>query len=771
MTTSIVVCIRALELEVEPKEHLAAARALGERALALGARLISWSAALCAFEFEPDAAQEAIELALSAVRGSAGGQAAVGVSQGPLEGVEDATVRLSLRWGHSLVRATALARAARAGEVLLDPSLEAVERGELITTGSRVSLYGKLRIRGLILDAAHPWRAAAAADIVGFARPSFIPRDELAEIVSALDGLTLVRAASGFGGTRLLDEAARELEPARCLLVAPEGLGEPLGSLRLAMLRGVNANQAPVGLTSGIEPSLDALLAGEGLDPDSGADLLAAWLAPDASGSSPGVVLIDDAGFVDADTLEVIGLALAKAPEPFRVIARIRATEAVPRALASIPVALEVTLGSLPAAQAEELAALAAGGVMDPRTKTQWAVRGGANALGVVESVREAIEAGEIVWDAGSAAGRARAAVTSGPRPPAYWIRKRFARCDEPSRRVLMTMSILRGHVSRAEILASHLDGSDADPDESLSLLEASGWIKLDKPDLYSLPSAGHRDTIVRSMNDTEFSTAHFAAAQMFGKRDQPLAATSATVHYVLAGEGERAREMARLAAAATRAIGLEATAAGFEALAEKNDLDALSARNFFGTELQAGRQPSRGQRPSRPSDSVRGTRRSRSPASGRPPRASEPPEPVVAEPQPVRALDALRRGDVASVEKLAKELRVDESRAGLADRLQAMADIARGDTGDAIRRLRDAAEEARRVESRDLCRALLALAVALAAANRKEEALLEALDALARAREANDERGEQACVRFLSQLAASAGHPDAGSLWSGAAR
>jgi hypothetical protein len=63
-----------------------------------------------------------------------------------------------------------------------------------------------------------------------------------------------------------------------------------------------------------------------------------------------------------------------------------------------------------------------------------------------------------------------------------------------------------------------------------------------------------------------------------------------------------------------------------------------------------------------------------------------------------------------------------------------------------------------------------LALGVALAAANRKEEALLEALDALARAREAKDERGERACLMFLSQLATSAGQPDVGSEWANAA-
>jgi thioredoxin-like negative regulator of GroEL len=80
---------------------------------------------------------------------------------------------------------------------------------------------------------------------------------------------------------------------------------------------------------------------------------------------------------------------------------------------------------------------------------------------------------------------------------------------------------------------------------------------------------------------------------------------------------------------------------------------------------------------------------------------------------------------------------------------------------------LRAAAEESRRNRSRDGCRAALALGVALAAANRLEEALLEALDALARAREYEDARGEQACLRFLSQLAATVGHHDVAEAWA----
>jgi hypothetical protein len=56
-------------------------------------------------------------------------------------------------------------------------------------------------------------------------------------------------------------------------------------------------------------------------------------------------------------------------------------------------------------------------------------------------------------------------------------------------------------------------------------------------------------------------------------------------------------------------------------------------------------------------------------------------------------------------------------------------------------------------------CQAALALAMTLAIAGRPEEALLEALDALARAREAQDPKAVGASMALLAKLYASAGH------------
>lgn len=102
-----------------------------------------------------------------------------------------------------------------------------------------------------------------------------------------------------------------------------------------------------------------------------------------------------------------------------------------------------------------------------------------------------------------------------------------------------------------------------------------------------------------------------------------------------------------------------------------------------------------------------------------------------------------------------------------LVERLQAMEELARGRSGEAIRRLRQAKAEADARAGADRCRAALALAVALLSAGRSHEALLEALEAVARARESEDLRGEKMCARFLARLSEILRDPISGAAWA----
>jgi hypothetical protein len=95
------------------------------------------------------------------------------------------------------------------------------------------------------------------------------------------------------------------------------------------------------------------------------------------------------------------------------------------------------------------------------------------------------------------------------------------------------------------------------------------------------------------------------------------------------------------------------------------------------------------------------------------------------------------RRGTARLAERVRKLARGDED----ADAIEALAEL---------RRARTAAEGG---PPASRCQAALALAMTLAIAGRPEEALLEALDALARAREAQDAKAIGACLALLAKL------------------
>ena len=125
-------------------------------------------------------------------------------------------------------------------------------------------------------------------------------------------------------------------------------------------------------------------------------------------------------------------------------------------------------------------------------------------------------------------------------------------------------------------------------------------------------------------------------------------------------------------------------------------------------------------------------------------------------------AKEALMGADNQSLEQWAEGLLATGEHGRFAERMQAIVRLARGDVGDALRALRSArAELDANAPPMERCQASLALGVALAVAGRPDEALLEALDALARAREQGDDKGGSACLAFLSKLFATVDRPE----------
>jgi hypothetical protein len=118
----------------------------------------------------------------------------------------------------------------------------------------------------------------------------------------------------------------------------------------------------------------------------------------------------------------------------------------------------------------------------------------------------------------------------------------------------------------------------------------------------------------------------------------------------------------------------------------------------------------------------------------------------------------ALLSGNARSLERWSEGLKATGEHDALAERMRALARVSRGQAVEALRSLyairRATAGQPRTVQ----CQASLALAFALLAAGLPDEALLEALDALAQARAGGDLKAAGACLAFLAKLYARVG-------------
>ncbi|MBK7581552.1 MAG: hypothetical protein IPI67_15245 [Myxococcales bacterium] len=737
----IVACFRwrgAASLAERVAEYASAAEAVFTRAEDLGAQLVAWHAASFAVAFPKDGVERLVELITADDSAALG--FSVGIAEGPLSEV-GGTGRMTYAWGQCLVMAWALARVARSGEVLLDPAVSAVQDERLLVRGSRIGLLGEARVRGVRLDLRHPFQPARGFPTIALVRTPFLGREPVAPPPGTLG---LVTGRRGSGGTRWLEELAARERERRTLWLRPR-LGEPLGSLRRALAR---AEEAQAELDPELGASLGSVLAGEGLDLDTASHLLSALLRRE---DSTGLILIDDVEQIDFDSLEAV--VHASKSGAFAVVARAVDGLALPEALAFLPTAFEVELTPFPRETAEELARELSSGRLRGSEATAWAKRGGGLALGVVAALADALESGELVLREDATTTRSVKAESFAPQ---QLISRRVRRWDAGVRSVLGALAVLGGDSDEEEIAALLGMLKQAPPaEETLHGLEAGDLLRRDGRRL-TLPSATLRFVLNDALAEAERARLHRAAAAVLAGADLPMCSVAASVHSMLGGDVDRALPLARRSAGALRAGGLEDTARALEAFSETGDPALVHRRGLFGgaKSERAGLQRS---------DVPPPLSMQPAPITDRPSRAPPP----SGEEAGKRFVQALRLGDHAAMEVLASELRDDGAQHVVADRLEGMACLARGQLTDALRRLRQAKDGARKLEPRAQSRAALALGVALASAGRGTEALLEGLEALARARAADDSRGEAACARFLAQLSAAAGSDAAASRWT----
>jgi hypothetical protein len=737
-------------------DPVGAAQSLMRRSEALGGRVVAWHVGSVAFDFE--VLDDAVELVLGERDDEGGGALPAGCSAGvvadELSVVLGAGSQVALAAGPALERATALAHVAREGEVLLDPALD---DGEVLVRGARLGMFGRSRFRGLRLDLAHPWRSVVAAGVSHLQAPERVGSTHAKQLVLAPGEIAVVRGDRGSGGSRLLEDIANEHASARTLHVGPHAAGEPLGGLAFALAAARAEGVDTTGLDPVAEALLESLLGGEGLDVDAAATLIGAWLrmSPEAQGEA--LVVVDDARDVDADTLAAI--AAAAQQEQLRVVARIGAAEELPVALAELPVSAELALAALHGAEAAALARAASGGTLGDRAAQRWGRRGRGSPLAVREAVAESIEAGDLVWDGAELVVRVRTAGRGRGENARHWVEQRLRFVEPPERALLEALAVLGGVARRADVLGlmERLEESPDDPDAVVVRLVRCRWLaRRGGGQLMALPSATHRDALLDLLDPARGVELHRAAVELLIASQRPLAQSSAALHALLSGNAEQARALARRAGASAEAAGLDQSAGSLHRFADVLDLEALAERGLVGmwsSWLRVERGPL--------------TEPAPAPASVR--NAGARAELVYAMEgagQGARAAQALRDGDLDTVDELVGQLREQGDHELVADRLAAMSALGRGDTSEALRLLRSVSERARPLAHAQRCRAALAHGIGLAAAGRLAEAVLEALEGLARAREAQDRSGERACARFLSQLSNSAEQPAAAAAW-----
>ncbi|MEZ4232465.1 MAG: hypothetical protein R3B89_25020 [Polyangiaceae bacterium] len=583
MSERIIVCFYSKRVKVrlpEQANHLQTARSLTKRAAARGGNVVAWGARSVAFDFDFDAAEDAIEFASEEVNGD-DVPFGIGIAQGEQEPIDEMVAGYTLSWGPALVRAEALARIAREGEVLLEPNLDPIRTGELLTRGRRLRALGKDRVKGLLLDSEHPWRGDLAAMVSELMTPLLIGRPQLGEMLVPAGNLGIVRAARGLGGSRFLGELARTLEPGRVLRLSPSLMGEPFGALRRGLLKARSRGQAPAVLEGVHAESLESLLGGEGLDLDSCAGLLRAWLKPASERGPSGAMLLDDVHDIDSDTLEAIRVAIEDMP--FRLVVRAHPGARLPDAIADLSVVVEVKLGALEGREAVDLARAWLNGELDDGLAERFAKLGQGEPLSVSEALAEALEAGELVWEDHRAVSRRRRAGRGDPHAAEHWIARRARHLEAGPRAVLFALAVLGGEADAADVRALVERASDVqiEFDKVVRALEASRWLRRPSPELLSLPSASHREAIAGQLSSPRVAAWHRAAAVVLANNNRPLCAASASAHAMLGGDFDSAARMARRAAASARAVDLGETADALETFCDTKDPGLLSGRGL----------------------------------------------------------------------------------------------------------------------------------------------------------------------------------------------
>jgi hypothetical protein len=530
--------------------YLARVNDVHERAEVLGARLCASGADFVAFDFSAEEVEEAISLA----RYESSAEAktlrfGMGLADGEMTALDERSAAVAVpSSGRPLVKALALARMARAGELLVDPQMIAVKQREILTRGVRSAKEGARRVKALLVDWRQPLRRELVENnLEELVRPRLSGRrEELEQLLGASGPVSVIRAPGGHGGTRLLEEIEVALAPARSLYLVTAG-AEPLGSLRRALGRAVLCGSETMSRWPDIEQhAMLRLLSGEGVTLSTAADLVAR--------SVTGAVLIDDVMEVDDPSLEAVARALRRQPG-LRCYVRFGDDAPLPRCFADLARGPEVHLAALSRADTDELVVSLTSGRLSAEEARRWTLRGLCLPLGAVEAVLESAVSGELSLETGSH----EASTTRQRFEPEVWIARRLRLLSPRTRRVLHGVAVLGMETSAAMLQELLRITGMTNADEFTADAVRSRWLRAHPDGTYALVSRTHRDVLLAEMDEEEKLTLHGAAFTLVERLGGKLASAEAARHAALGGDQERAVLLALAAARASHVLGLSA--------------------------------------------------------------------------------------------------------------------------------------------------------------------------------------------------------------------
>ena len=437
-----------------------------------------------------------------------------------------------------------------------------------------------MRVRGYRLNVRGRCGAslAAVADVARMDVDPAAHRREPEELQAphvAVTGVIILRADSGFGGSRMLArEVAAKTLPSRSITLTPfAAVHEPLGSLRRAMAFVAATERItlpPQLLPQGARPPPR----GARRSPIDEAAMLIAHQVQRRQGMPVPSVLLDDVTDLDEPSVDACARAMGLLDGVGAgVVARIDSMSQLPRSLARFSDGEEVTLGRLPR---RELLQGHRCGVHGRRPRgTRVRAMGSARGRDAARSGRgrrRGHRAGGAPVVEATSLRAAQAGGRRGHRPPRRLLdpaARGGLSARGSSREVLVALAHLGGEASAGELFdVVKAVAPKIDLQAELVVLRRARWIRQERSGAFCLMTRAQRESILESSRNEQASQWRIAVAKVLERADGTLRRAEAAQHAARAGMGEWASRLAMAAARTAVQNGIEESASALAAFA-----------------------------------------------------------------------------------------------------------------------------------------------------------------------------------------------------------